>query len=130
MGVIPLRPRPEHDYRRCQDDDCPRFICQVYKEGYQDGHAAGSASGYAAGYEAGYASGREAGYRQGYAEGCRETQLRAAPKTEAASVASAGSKRRRGLLGLPCERCGTFLFSDEVQCPHCKTKVMGVTPSR
>jgi len=57
MGVIPLRPRPEHDYRRCQDDDCPRFICQVYKEGYQDGHAAGSASGYAAGYEAGYADG-------------------------------------------------------------------------
>jgi len=75
---------------------------------------------YQTGYETGYASGREAGYRQGYAEGCRETQLRAAPKTEAASVASAGSKRRRGLLGLPCERCGTFLFSDEAQCPHCK----------
>jgi len=77
---------------------------------------------YQAGYEAGYASGREAGYRQGHADASRETRPRGTPKTEVASAActGAGSHRRRGLLGLPCEHCGTFLFSDEAQCPHCK----------
>jgi len=76
---------------------------------------------YQAGYEAGYAQGREAGYRQGYVEGGCEVRSHGSVKPEA--TFSATPRRRRGLLGLPCERCGTFLFSDEVQCPHCKTKV-------
>jgi len=71
---------------------------------------------YQAGYEAGYAKGREAGYEKGYAEGYREARPNARPKPEA-TVSSA--PRRRGLLGLPCERCGTFLYSDETRCPHC-----------
>jgi len=79
---------------------------------------------YHAGYEAGYATGREAGYQQGYAEGCREARSsgsgRPDPVSGTGAGASAGGNRRRGLLGLPCEHCGTFLYSDEVQCPHCK----------
>jgi len=76
---------------------------------------------YQASYEAGYAQGREAGYRQGCVEGSREARSHARAKPEAASSATPG--RRRGLLGLPCERCGTFLFSDEARCPRCQTKV-------
>ena len=70
---------------------------------------------YQAGYEAGYARGREAGYRQGYAE-ARQARQAGSGQPEAAP-----GSRRRGLLGLPCEHCGTFLYSDETQCPHCKT---------
>lgn len=81
---------------------------------------------YQAGYEAGYASGREAGYRQRCAEGSREARPHGTPKTEVASEAgtSAASNRRRGLLGLPCEHCAIFLYSDETQCPHCHIKVI------
>jgi len=60
-----------HHYRECfhasQEDrhhaaqDCPRFPCRVYREGFADGHgagyAAGEAAGYAQGYNAGYAAG-------------------------------------------------------------------------
>lgn len=57
----------EHDYRVCDDDDCPRFPCRVYKEGWADGHAAGSASGYASGYSDGYSEGEADGYTAGVA---------------------------------------------------------------
>jgi hypothetical protein len=57
--------RTQHDYRRCRDEDCQRYACRVYREGYQDGYAAGHAAGYAAGEAAGYA----AGYGEGYAAG-------------------------------------------------------------
>jgi flagellar biosynthesis/type III secretory pathway protein FliH len=56
-----------HDYREClqnsQDErrlapqECPRFPCRVYREGYDHGYAAGQASGYAAGRADGYADG-------------------------------------------------------------------------
>lgn len=42
--------KAEHDYQTCDDPDCPRFPCRVYKEGrdrgYQDGESAGYAQGY------------------------------------------------------------------------------------
>jgi hypothetical protein len=44
----------KHDYRRCTDEDCPRFPCQVFKEGRQLGEVSGYARGHAEGVEAGY----------------------------------------------------------------------------
>ncbi len=58
-----------HDYRRCADENCPRFPCQVFKEGFGAGWAAGHASGYAEGFQAGYGDGYEAGYKQGFSDG-------------------------------------------------------------
>ena len=46
-----------HEYTTCDDEDCPRFICRVYKEGFADGHAAGFGAGQAAGYAEGYGEG-------------------------------------------------------------------------
>lgn len=46
-----------HEYTTCDDDDCPRFICRVYKEGFENGHGAGYAGGQAAGYAEGYGEG-------------------------------------------------------------------------
>jgi len=50
----------EHRYQLCKDENCDRFPCRVYKEGYrnghQDGYAEGTASGYAAGFEDGIAA--------------------------------------------------------------------------
>ena len=43
----------KHDYRRCTDDNCPRFPCQVFKEGRQLGEDLGHARGHAEGVEAG-----------------------------------------------------------------------------
>jgi hypothetical protein len=39
----------EHRYDQCGTEDCPRFPCRVWKEGYVRGYAEGSAAGYAAG---------------------------------------------------------------------------------
>jgi hypothetical protein len=60
-----------HDYRECYQDtqderrfapqECPRFPCRVYREGY--------ALGYAAGHGAGYAAGRADGYAEGFSDG-------------------------------------------------------------
>ena len=44
----------KHDYQRCTDDNCPRFPCQVYKQGLAAGDAAGHARGHAEGVELGY----------------------------------------------------------------------------
>jgi hypothetical protein len=64
-----------HDYRDCfyasqetrhrAAQDCPRFPCRVYREGYADGHGAG----YTAGQDAGYAQGYNAGYAAAAGEG-------------------------------------------------------------
>lgn len=35
----PRPSRPQHDYRRCQDDDCRRYACVGYKAGYADAEA-------------------------------------------------------------------------------------------
>ena len=51
----------KHDYQRCTDDNCPRFPCQVFKEGRQLGEDLGHARG--------HAEGVEAGYKLGFADG-------------------------------------------------------------
>lgn len=56
MG-LPAVTGQQHDYQSCDDPDCPRFGCKVYKEGYADGHGAGFAEGYSAGYGDGYSEG-------------------------------------------------------------------------
>jgi hypothetical protein len=60
MGVLPGI-RSEHRYQTCRDEDCDRFPCRVYKEGYAAGHGAG--------FGAGYAEGRADGYADGYGDG-------------------------------------------------------------
>ena len=54
----------EHQYQLCNDDDCPRFPCRVYKEGYARGYQDGVITGYAAGYADGFSE----GYSQGAAD--------------------------------------------------------------
>ena len=46
-----------HEYTTCEDEDCPRYPCRVYREGYTDGYGDGNAAGYAAGHADGYAAG-------------------------------------------------------------------------
>ena len=55
----------KHDYQRCTDDNCPRFPCQVYKQGFGDGHRRGYDEGRAQGYQ----DGHEDGYKQGFGDG-------------------------------------------------------------
>lgn len=38
-----------HSYRTCRDPHCPRFICQVFREGYDDGYEDGFGAGFSAG---------------------------------------------------------------------------------
>src|SRR5258706_15375330 len=47
----------EHRYSECGQDDCPRFPCRAYTEGYVRGYAEGAAAGYAAGGADGLAQG-------------------------------------------------------------------------
>ena len=65
MGV--LNGQQQHRYQTCQDEDCQRFACRVYREGYAAGHAAGYGSGYAAGQADGYSEGYGDGYSAGAA---------------------------------------------------------------
>ena len=51
----------EHRYSECGDEDCPRFPCRVYKEGYVRGYAEGFSRGYEAGSADGFAEGFAAG---------------------------------------------------------------------
>jgi flagellar biosynthesis/type III secretory pathway protein FliH len=60
MGAL-TGERTQQRYQTCQDEDCERFACRVYREGYAAGHASGVAEGHAAGYAEGHAD--------GYAEG-------------------------------------------------------------
>jgi hypothetical protein len=65
MGLAVLTgERTQHRYQGCQDEDCQRYACRVWREGYDEGHAAAAseaeaaaAAGYADGYAAGAASG-------------------------------------------------------------------------
>ena len=66
MGVL-TGDRTQHRYQACRDENCQRFACRIYREGFQDGHAAGSASGFAQGQAAGYAEGHSDGYAIGAA---------------------------------------------------------------
>lgn len=79
---------------------------------------------YQAAYEAGYRSGREAAYRQGYEAGYSDGGKQDNSNSAAAAVPANPAevrRRQRGLLGLPCTNCEGFFYSDEVQCPRCKT---------
>jgi flagellar biosynthesis/type III secretory pathway protein FliH len=60
MGVL-TDARTQHRYQTCRDEDCQRFACRVYREGYQAGYGGGYAEGHADGYSEGYASGYAAG---------------------------------------------------------------------
>ena len=62
MGVL-TDDRTQHRYQTCRDEDCQRYACRVYREGWADGYAAGAgeaeaaaAAGYSDGYAAGAAS--------------------------------------------------------------------------
>lgn len=61
-----LARRDEHDYWQCEDQDCERFPCRVYREGrargYAEGFEIGFEKGYGEGYEHGFTDGWKAGY--------------------------------------------------------------------
>ena len=59
--------RIQHRYQTCGDEDCQRYACRVYREGYAEGYGVGHAAGYAAGEAAGYAEGHSDGYSAGAA---------------------------------------------------------------
>jgi hypothetical protein len=48
MGVL-TDDRTQHRYQACRDEDCQRFACRVWKEGYRAGYGAGHAAGRAEG---------------------------------------------------------------------------------
>jgi hypothetical protein len=54
-----------HEPTACKDDDCPRYGCKMYKQGYENGYG----DGHGAGYGAGRTDGRAEGYAEGYAAG-------------------------------------------------------------
>jgi hypothetical protein len=54
-------PAQEHRYQLCRDDDCDRFPCRVFKDGYRTGFEDGRRRGYAEGYRD--------GFEEGFAEG-------------------------------------------------------------
>ena len=56
MGVLPGT-RQEHRYQACDDEDCERYICRIYKEGYRNGYEDGYADGFGAGYSSGFSEG-------------------------------------------------------------------------
>jgi hypothetical protein len=61
MGVM------SHEYTACDDEDCQRFPCRVYKEGRGDGIQVGYQLGWAGGYPAGYGDGYDRGFPDGIA---------------------------------------------------------------
>jgi hypothetical protein len=46
-----------HEYTACDDEDCQRFPCRVYREGRADGRVEGCQIGYAEGFADGYGTG-------------------------------------------------------------------------
>ena len=55
----------QHEYQTCDDEDCPRFPCRVYREGFANGRAVGYAEGYGTGYAEGYSDGYQEGFSAG-----------------------------------------------------------------
>jgi hypothetical protein len=43
----------DHRPAACRDPDCPRVLCQVYKQGFEDGFAEGYQAGAAAAQDPG-----------------------------------------------------------------------------
>ena len=62
--------RTQHRYQTCRDEDCQRYACRIYREGYDNGYA-GHAAGETKGHAAGHAEGWNAGYAAGAAS-CRD----------------------------------------------------------
>ena len=69
MGVL-ANARTQHRYQTCRDEDCQRYACRIYREGYDNGYA-GHAAGETKGHAAGHAEGWNAGYAAGAAS-CRD----------------------------------------------------------
>jgi flagellar biosynthesis/type III secretory pathway protein FliH len=46
----------EHRYQTCRDEDCDRFPCRIYREGYRNGREDGYAEGYDQGFPDGIAA--------------------------------------------------------------------------
>jgi hypothetical protein len=69
MGVL-TDERTQHRYQTCRDEDCQRYACRIYREGYDNGYA-GHAAGETKGHTAGHAEGWNAGYAAGAAS-CRD----------------------------------------------------------
>jgi hypothetical protein len=69
MGVL-TDERTQHRYQTCRDEDCQRYACCIYREGYDNGYA-GHAAGETKGHAAGHAEGWNAGYAAGAAS-CRD----------------------------------------------------------
>jgi hypothetical protein len=65
MGVLGVQ--TQHDYRRCQDEDCQRYACRIWREAYRRGRDEGEAIGEARGHARGYSEGWAAGYAAGAA---------------------------------------------------------------
>ena len=61
----------KHDYQLCRDEDCERFPCRVYKEGFRAGRDAGYSEGYGDGYGEGYGQGFDDGFSAGAASASR-----------------------------------------------------------
>ena len=55
--------RTEHRYQTCRNEDCERFPCRVYREGFRDGREVGAAEGHTQGHAEGYAAGTASGSR-------------------------------------------------------------------
>lgn len=60
-----LARRDEHDYWQCDDQDCERFPCRVYREGRERGYREGFDKGFADGYGEGYEHGHADGFKSG-----------------------------------------------------------------
>ena len=105
MGVL-TDERTQHRYQTCRDEDCQRFACRIYREGYRQRLAAGHAAGYAEGEAAGYAEGR----RDGYAAGA------------AAAGRVSGHERptRPGRARRPGRAAGVLYLRPFGRCPKCK----------
>jgi hypothetical protein len=69
MGVL-TDERTQHRYQTGRDEDCQRYACRIYREGYDNGYA-GHAAGETKGHAAGHAEGWNAGYAAGAAS-CRD----------------------------------------------------------
>jgi hypothetical protein len=66
MGML-TDERTQHRYQTCRDEDCQRYACRIYREGFRDGYGAGHGAGYAEGHATGYEEGHADGYAAGAA---------------------------------------------------------------
>lgn len=55
-----------HEYTGCGDENCPRFPCRVYREGFEDGRRRGFDEGKVEGAIEGFEEGYKRGWQEGY----------------------------------------------------------------